>query len=213
MALYCKCLISIFFFFVYVCVSIKKTNKHNSWVGYIHHHWNPCKAFKVNKIYGRALLCYIYLKIFLHKRNTDTIIWHDNDILINGMRRNSRFFAGFASLATKSCFPRVFDEYIHLPNQTRPPALTHTLLHLFWPRFMFFFPPPLEREVHLYIVRDKSKLPNGDMRRDLYVAAVVSTDEKLSILRLGIHSERRRGENIYRTQRGRKLLFPSVDRI
>lgn len=32
---------------------------------------------------------------------------------------------------------------------------------------------------------DKSKLPNGDAQSVLYVAAVVSADEKLSIFRLG----------------------------
>lgn len=64
----------------------------------------------------------------------------------------------------------------------------HPLLHiLFLTSFdlVLLFFPPLEREVHLYIVGDKSKLPNGDAQSVLYVAAVVSADEKLSIFRLG----------------------------
>lgn len=39
--------------------------------------------------------------------------------------------------------------------------------------------------MHLYVVGDKSKLLNGDVQSVLYVAAVVSADEKLSLFRLG----------------------------
>lgn len=63
----------------------------------------------------------------------------------------------------------------------------HPLLHiLFLTSFdliLLFFSPPV-REVHLYVVGDKSKLPNGDVQSVLYVAAVVSAVEKLSIFRL-----------------------------
>lgn len=62
---------------------------------------------------------------------------------------------------------------------------------------------------------DKSKLLNGDVQSVLYVAAVVSADEKLSLFRLGggDSQQRRHCENIYRIQSERKLLFPSVDGI
>lgn len=67
---------------------------------------------------------------------------------------------------------------------------------------------------------DKSKLPNGNVQSVLYVAAVVSADEKLSIFRLegGIHSKgdtmkiftvfRAKGNCFFRVLTESKVLKP-----
>lgn len=75
--------------------------------------------------------------------------------------------------------------------------------------------------MHLYVVGDKSKLLNGDVQSVLYVAAVVSADEKLSLFRLGgggIHSKgdtvkiftvfRAKGNCFFRVLTKSKVLKP-----